>query len=85
MVAVNGAREDSDRCRLCVPLLKLAVVDPAGELRGDESSVMGVIPNADAAREVGRERRRSVPFWVELVRASGTGRRGEGLVPWYEF
>lgn len=87
MEVVNGARETSERCRECVPvpaLLPLPAVD--GEFSGEYASspFSGVMPNADAAREPGRDRRKLEEPCTEFARVSGVGRRGEGLVPWKE-
>lgn len=59
MDEVKGAREASDRCLEWVPIL-LVLVDGerSGELLYGSSATMGVIPNADAASDVGLERRK---------------------------
>ena len=76
-VEVNGVSEVSDRCRECDPLL----VEFDGELSGEGvSPMMGVIPKAEAARLVGRERR-SPPMIVEFAPTTEVGRRGDGLDP----
>ncbi len=64
---VNGASEWSDRPREWVPLLDEAEGEPTGEYA---SPMMGVIPNADAARLVGRKRRAPPVVVVELARTS---------------
>jgi hypothetical protein len=46
--------------------------------------MIGVIPNAEAARLVGRDRREIPPVLV-VDRIRAVGRRGEGDEPWYEF
>ena len=82
MEFVNGARDAAECCRECVALV---VVD-TGEVRGEPELIcsspptMGVIPKAEAARLVGRDRR-AIPPWLVLDRTSCTGRRGEGELP----
>ena len=76
---VNGTNEASDGWRECVP-------EDTGDTPGDaenwSSPLIGVIPNAEAARLVGRERRKLPPPWLVVERVRATGRRGEGDVPW---
>jgi len=80
---VKGARDAAECCRECVPL----VVAETGEVTGEPDPVwsspptIGVMPNAEAARLVGRLRR-EIPPWLVLERTSCTGRRGDGELPW---
>ena len=56
-----------------------------GEGKGDPEQlsppVMGVIPNAEAAKLVGRVRRMIPVLCAEFARVISTGRRGDGDVP----